>query len=275
MKGYTVREVTEMLGLPATQIRLYAATGFLSPERGSRGEYRFSFQDLVLLRTAAGLTAARISPRKVRKALRDLRTRLPIGKPLTEVRIAADGDRIVVQDGGTQWDPHSGQVLFDFAVADLAKTVAPFAKRAAEEALSSPHALSAEEWYDMGCELEITDPDAAFHAYEEALTLAPDYVDAHLNLGRLIHETGDVVTAKVHYRTAVDLDPANPTANFNLGVALEDLGDDRRAARAYEDAIAGDGDYADAHFNLAGVYERSGDREDALRHLRVYKRLMM
>ena len=56
-----------MLGLSASQIRGYTARGFLSPERGSRGELRFGFQDLVILRTAAELTAAKVPQRKIRR----------------------------------------------------------------------------------------------------------------------------------------------------------------------------------------------------------------
>lgn len=273
MKGYTVREVAEMLGLPATQIRLYAATGFLTPGRGSRGEYRFSFQDLVLLRTAAGLTAARISPRKVRRALRDLKGRLPEGKTLAGVRIAADGERVVVQDGGTQWDPHSGQVLFDFAVADLAEKVAPFARRAADEARSSPAALSAVDWYELGCELEITDSEEALDAYEQALALRPDYSDAHLNAGRIVHERGDLDLAEEYYRRAIEIAAGDPTAHFNLGVVLEDRGRLEESGDAYEESIRLDPEYADAYFNLAGIRERLGERDAALRHLKMYKQL--
>jgi hypothetical protein len=44
--SYTVREVAAMLGLKPSQVRAYAAKGFLDPERGTRGELRFGFRDL-------------------------------------------------------------------------------------------------------------------------------------------------------------------------------------------------------------------------------------
>ena len=44
-----------MLGLSAAQIRSFATKGFLQPERGPRGELRFGFHDLVILRTAGEL----------------------------------------------------------------------------------------------------------------------------------------------------------------------------------------------------------------------------
>ena len=99
-----------------------------------RPTLRFGFQDLVLLRTAKGLAEAKVPAATVRRALKKLRGQLPDGRPLTGVRIAADGRRVVVQDGAAAWNPESGQTLFDFAVADVATAAAPLAKRAAEEA---------------------------------------------------------------------------------------------------------------------------------------------
>src|ERR1700694_909034 len=103
-----------MLGLSVSQVRSYVRAGFLEPERGPRGELLFSFQDLVLLRTAKCLVSARLAPRRGRSALRKLREQLPEGRPLRGVHIRAEGDRIVVGDGRARWSPGSGQVRFGF-----------------------------------------------------------------------------------------------------------------------------------------------------------------
>src|SRR5690242_10020978 len=125
MWGYRAVEVAKMLGLSVGQVRSYVRSGFLTARRGPRGELRFSFQDLVLLRTARGLLAAEMPARRVKRALRKLKEQLPEGKELAGVHITADGDQIVVRDGGSMWQPESGQVLFDFGVAQLAEKVAP------------------------------------------------------------------------------------------------------------------------------------------------------
>src|SRR3954452_15358806 len=119
MSGYGAQEVAKMLGLSVGQVRAWVRAGFLEPERGPRGELRFSFQDLVLLRTAKGLVSQRIPPRRVRTALRKLRSQLPEGRTLRAVHIRAEGDRIVVGDGEAQWSPEDGQVLFDFSAREL------------------------------------------------------------------------------------------------------------------------------------------------------------
>lgn len=265
--SFTVREVSAMLGLTASQIRSYATKGFLQPERGPRGELRFGFQDLVILRTAGELSSAQVPQRKVRRVLERLREQLPRGRSLTAVRIAADGDRVVVRDGSAMWNPESGQSIFDFAVADVVRQAAPFVTRAAEEARERD--LDVDDWYQLACDVEITDIGQAEAAYERVLALDPTHSDAHVNLGRLLHERKAPAAAEKHYRAALKADPEHETAAFNLGVALEDLGRMREAVEAYELALALDPENTDAHYNLAGLYERRGDKATALRHLKA------
>src|SRR5439155_530683 len=126
-----------------------------------RGELLFSFQDLVILRTAKGLVAARIPTRRIRRALRRLRTELPRGRSLAELRIAAEGDRIVVSDGESTWSPESDQMQLDFAISDLATRAAPMAHRT-------------------------------------ALTIDARLADAHFNLARLYEKAGKKAAALRH-----------------------------------------------------------------------------
>jgi tetratricopeptide (TPR) repeat protein len=274
MHGYSSRDVARLLDLSVAQVRSYTRAGFLEPRRGSRGEYRFSFQDLVLLRTAKGLIAARIPARLIRRTLRKLRERLPSGRPLTAVQVAALGQRIVVRDGRTLWNPESGQTCFNFDVGELAEKVAPLARRAARRAFESSEEQTAEDWFALGRELEPSDPAKAREAYRRALELEPAHARAHINLGRLLHEAGRPDAAQTHYRLALAARPGDPTAAFNLGVALEDLGQAEEALRAYRLAVDSDPRCADAHYNLARLYEDRGRKADALRHYRAYRKLL-
>src|SRR5438045_9006917 len=109
MGGYGAREVAKMLGLSVSEVRAYVRAGFLEPTRGPRGEMRFSFQDLVLLRTAKGLVSARIAPRRVRSAPRKLKEQLPEGRPLRGGRTRAEGAGTAVGDGRAPGSPVPGQ----------------------------------------------------------------------------------------------------------------------------------------------------------------------
>src|SRR6266702_4993719 len=273
MKGYTSRDVAKLLGLTVAQVRGFARDGFLTPSsaRGGRGKLRFSFQDLVILRTAKGLVAARIPTRRIRGALRRLKAQLPRGRSLAELRIAAEGDRIVVSDGEATWTVDSGQTQLDFAVSDLATRAAPIARRTARAAQALDRDLGAEDWYELGLELEAVAPIEARDAYRRALELDTHHVDAHVNLGRLLHEQGLIEEAERHYRQALGQNPEHATAAFDLGIALEDLGRVADAIEAYRLALAADPKLADAHFNVARLYEKTGKKAAALRHLSIYR----
>lgn len=274
MRGYGTGDVAQILGLSPAQVRGYVRSGFLKPERGGHGDYRFSFEDLVFLRTAKGLLEARIGPRRVRRALAKLREQLPEGRRLTGLRVTAEGSRIVVADGSERWQPESGQALLDFGVAELAEKVAPIAREAFREAQEDADALTADDWYEWGCELETAAPPDAREAYRRAITLDPAHADALVNLGRLLHEAGDARGAEENYRRALATRPGDSVAAFNLGVALEDLGRGDDALKAYESAVLFDPDNADAHYNAASLYERQGQVQAALRHLKSYRNLI-
>jgi tetratricopeptide (TPR) repeat protein len=274
MKTYTSRDVAEILGMSVREVQAHGRAGYLTPDRGPGNRYRFSFQDLILLRTAKGLTAARVPARRISSVLRRLRDKLPRGRSLSEVRVGSEGEMIVVRDASGAWNPESGQMVFNFAVADLAKSAEPFARRGAEAARREDHSRSADEWYELGCELEATAPMEARDAYRRALELNPAHADAHVNLGRLLQEAGATQAAVEQYRAALDADERHATAAFNLGLALEDLGRRPEAISAYQRAITADPDFADAHYNLSRLYEKAGKKQAAIRHLSRYKALI-
>jgi tetratricopeptide (TPR) repeat protein len=262
-----------LLGLSRARIRTFVRSGVITPEKGARGEQRFDFRDLVLLRTAKGLLDAKIPERRVKMVLKALKSRLPLDRPLTGVQIAADGTEIVVRDGEKVWNAESGQELFDFDVVELSAKVAPLAKKAAEEARSAADELRAEDWFALALELEQTAPNDARDAYRRSLELDPANADARVNLGRLLHEAGELEAAEAHYRMALDACADHATAHFNLGVVLEDRERFDEAIHAYESAVAIDPDYRDAYWNLAKLCEGLGQKAAAIRWLKAYKKL--
>jgi tetratricopeptide (TPR) repeat protein len=276
LKSYSAAEVARILELKPGQVRAAVVAGWLEPGRGPRGELRFSFQDLVSLKTARGLFQARLPARRVRETLARLRCQLP-EEGVGAVRITVEGDRIVASDGREQWQPESGQILLDFGT--FARAGAETSAPAQPQEFARPHAPqpasgnSAEEWYRRGCESEAFDSKRAIEAYEKALQIEPDHPDAHINLGRLLHESGAAGAAEEHYRRALASRPNDPTAAFNLGVSLEDLGRRAEALDAYEKALSLDPRNADAHWNAANLCENLGRIAEALRHLKEYRAL--
>jgi len=270
MNGYSVKDVARMLDLSVGQVRSYARSGLVDPRRGDRGEYRFDFQDLVLLRTAKGLLSQRIPPQRVRNALSRLKQQLPEDGSLSSVQISAHGNRIVVQRSGHVWQPESGQTLLTF---DDEGSEGARRQPIVEPTENVSSSLDAEDWFRLGGELEHGAPEQSREAYRRALELNPRHVDARINLGRMLHEACEWEAAEKHYRLALADRGDDSTALFNLAVVLEDLGRRREAVEAYRDTVRADPEYADAYFNLARLLEQSGDRKAALRYLKTYRRL--
>jgi len=288
-RRFSLSETARILEVPAARLRALARAGFLAPQRGPIGPLSFGFQDLLLLRTTRGLVEAGVPMRRIRRMWASLREQLA-AEPLTSITVHADGDEIGATDGSGSWRPDSGQVLLNFETSELVERAADLpasgrrrnATRAdlavvadapGDAAPAAERRLSAEEWYEIGCELETSAPDRARDAYEHALALDPLMADAHVNLGRVLHVAGERGRAEPHYRQAVKLDPDDPTPHFNLGVLFEEVGRKEEAVLAYRQAIVRDPDFADAHCNLGLLLESLGRRQEALRHLMTARQL--
>lgn len=257
-----------MLGLSRTIVTGLIDEGFVAPTRGPRNEWRFTFQDLMLLRTAHALQAAKIPPRKILHSLARLKATLPRELPLTGLRITAIGADVAVRDRSGQWQADSGQLLMDFDVAPLAGSVAFLARDT-----SSPATPGAPAWFERGLALEATDPAAAEAAYRQALALAPDLEVAYLNLGAMLSDAGRFADMAALSDEAVAHCPDSALVHFNRAVALDHLERLPEAAACYEQSLALDAELADAHYNLGRLREQLGDKHGALRHFSAYRRL--
>ena len=279
---YTLRRVQAMLGLSRTVVSGLIAAGFVKPTRGARNEHRFTFQDLMLLRTAYALQASKIPPRKILRSLARLKATLPQTLPLTGLRITAVGTDVAVRDRNGHWAADSGQLLMDFEVApardvgDNGATSVAFLDHSAERRSGGPAAdpgIDAQTWFARAEALEETDPRGAERAYKEALAHRADFTDAYLNLGAMLSEAGRADEAVALYEHALALCPPSALIHYNHAVALEDGQRPLDAIASYERSLALDPTLADAHYNIGRLQELLGDARSALRHFSAYRRL--
>ena len=268
---FTLRRVQAMLGLSRGIVAGLIAEGFVAPTRGPRNEWRFTFQDLMLLRTAHTLRASNIPPRQILRSLARLKATLPDTLPLTGLRITAIGADVAVRDRDGHWQADSGQLLMDFDVAPAASSVA-FLERKGSAA--GPDGAA---WFERGAALEATDAAGAEAAYRHALALAPDLAEAYLNLGAMLSEAGrfaDLLALSEQALTrCAERCTGRPLIHFNHGVALDHLERHDAAIASYEQSLALDATLADAHYNLGRLREQLGDARGALRHFSAYRRL--
>ena len=269
MQPYGVRDVETLLRLPRSTIRALIAAGFVAPTRGPRGAWRFSFRDLIVLRTAQALVAAKVPRRRITRSMLELRRRLPETMPLSGLSIGAVGNRVVVREGSSRWRADSGQYVLDFEGDPAAGSLSVI-----EHPPVAPPLAGAHEWFDRGIRLERNDIDGAIDAYERAVVAEPTFLDAHINLGRLLHEARRYASAERAYREAIRTCGRNAVLLYNLAVLLDDLKRTVEAVVAYEQARAVDPGFADCHYNLALAYERLRRPKEALRHMARYRVLV-
>ena len=266
MHSYGVREVEKLIGLPRSTIRALIAAGFVTPARGARNAWRFSFQDLIVLRTAQALAAANIPQRRTARALKHLRGRLPGTLPLSGLAIDAHADQVVVREGGRRWHAETGQYLLAFEGDPASGSL-----RVIDTGPASP---TQDDAHAHGVALERSDRAAAVRAYQRAIAADPARIDARVNLGRLLHELGRLDEAVRTYRGAIAAGAADALLHYNLGVLIDDMDRKAEAKQAYEAALRQDPQMADAHYNLALLCEELDQPREAIRHMAQYRRLI-
>jgi tetratricopeptide (TPR) repeat protein len=261
--SYTRSEVERMIGVSRSELDYWTRLRLVLP-RARWGERFFSFSDLVALETIKRLAARRIPARRIRDAMNALETGLGRARsPLSELRISTNGKQVVVHaplTAGQPFEPLTGQFVLNFEISELARKVHTLASR------------SAEEWFEMGmeCDSSAESLGQAVEAYGKAVEAAPEWVEAHINLGTSLYQLNRMEEAREEFAAAVACEPTNALAEFNLGCVLEQLGhpDDaiKHLLRAVELAPA----LADAHLNLALAYERQGRPQETIRQLSLY-----
>jgi predicted Zn-dependent protease len=251
--AWTVSEVASMLGMTAQATRDLVTLVFEGPRD------LLTFQDLTLIRTAARLGP---STREVTtNAVSRIAKMQPRDEPLAQVTVEKVGRELVAQAGTSRWNAKTGQQLFD-----LGSPRSPWLRARAPQ-------RDAHQLFSSAVALEESDPSAAIEAYVEAVAADPRHADAHINLGRLLHQAGRLREAEAHYVAALVARPTDVTASFNLAVVLEDLGKLDDAIARYREVIEFDPSLVDAYFNLSRLYEKKGEKVSALRHLKDYRRL--
>jgi tetratricopeptide (TPR) repeat protein len=268
MHAYDTKDLERLFGLPASAVRALARSGNIQPVRRS-GRLHYSFHDLVVLRTASALRAAKISSQRINKTLQELRSALPEGSALNKISLTALGNRIAIREGQSLRESESGQYALALEIVEEKGRLHVISREDAAPAMGA--ADSADKHYARALDLEDSNPQAAQKAYELCLKSDPDHLEARINLGRLLHLAGRLAEAERVYRVGAK---ADPFIAFNLAVVLEDLQREPDAIIAYREALALDPQFADAHFNLARLYERAQDPKASLRHLLAYRRMM-
>src|SRR5258706_5526684 len=164
MHAYDTKYLERLFGLPASAVGQLTRAGHINPvRRGWRLDY--SFQDLLMVRTASALRSAKMSANGINRTLQTLRATLPAGAPSNKRALSALGNQIAIREGKMLWESDSGQYVLDLDIGEEKGGLHMIPR------LWSPpqSASSADDHYTRAFALEDTDPDGARAAYEACL----------------------------------------------------------------------------------------------------------
>lgn len=253
-RTFTLAELAEFCGLPASVLRRFVDRELLVPVRGSADCFAFRTAGTARVLAQlyrAGWTAPRIDRawRLARRVVRDA------DEALTGLLASIGQRRITVRTPDGRLVEPGGQLLFDFAAACGARPL---------PALRAP-----EDWFAIGVEAEAAGRiDDAVRAYEHATVGGG--AEAHFNLGNCYYSQRRRSDAAAQFLAAIGKAPDYAEAWNNLGVVRGELGDRDGAIAALRHALELVPHYADAHYNLAEALAVAGDLESARAHWRAY-----
>lgn len=122
--GFSRLQVANITGLTARQLNYWRRTEIIKPSNTTQGGHaRYSFTDLIALKTVKQLLEHGVSLQKIRKSILALLQYLPLQKqPFSELKVIATGDVVLVFHEGVALDAVTGQEWI-LEVADLEKEI--------------------------------------------------------------------------------------------------------------------------------------------------------
>src|ERR1700740_1867606 len=112
----------------------------------------------------------------------------------------------------------------------------------------------------------------AVETYRRVIEIAPDWVEAHINLGVALYQLGRTEEARAAFESAVRLEPDNGISRYNLGCVLEEQGRIDLAVIHLQCAAKIIPNHPDVHFNLSLDSDKRGERRLAREQWGLYLR---
>ena len=205
--------------------------------------------------------------RRVSRAISLVETQFSEGadpRPVQELRLVELGREIHVVPPGSDrpFNPFLQQWAFPF---DMPMEPAKL------HAMTGP---TPEQFFQtaLDCEERSDTLPQAIENYQRVVELAPNWIEAHINLGVAYYQLGYLSDARNSFLAAVHLDPLNGISRYNLGCTLEELGEFDQAIVHLERAAKAMPAHPDVHFNLALAYEKRNNRRAAREQWKLYLR---
>jgi tetratricopeptide (TPR) repeat protein len=115
---------------------------------------------------------------------------------------------------------------------------------------------------------------AALKSYEQAITVNPSHLEAHIYIGDAYMSLGKYKEAFAAYKEAIRIAPSNPEAHYSLGAAYNLMAMYGDAFAPFVRAINLDPGYAEAHYGIGYAYLKLENYKEALVYLKRAVKLM-
>jgi len=157
-------------------------------------------------------------------------------------------------------DPRLPGLHFELGQAILSRSTEEPARREAEKEFLQ---TLADDPADANCQYMLGEiawlrakPSEALEHYAEAVRLGPDFVDAHIAMGKALTSLGRPQEALQQQTKAVRLDPQNEAAHYRLAQAYHQLGRAEDADREF----AMFRNLRDSHLSARALYQQVQER---------------
>ena len=126
----------------------------------------------------------------------------------------------------------------------------------------------AEAHFNLGVMHQALDHlELAVESYSKAIVITPNYPDAYNNLGTVLYDLGRLESSIENLEWAIAYKHDFSEAHCNLGRSLNDYGRVDAAIKSFKEAIVHKPNYAKAYFNLALSFKDIGDKEGFLKNI--------
>jgi len=142
-------------------------------------------------------------------------------------------------------------------------------KTAGEPPTSAESKAQAQAAYNKAVQAHLTGKLAeAISEYQNALTLNPEFSQAHCNLGLIYNQQHNYAKALSEFRKSLAINPKDAITYNGIGAALRAEKDMVGAIKNWQTAVSLDPKLATAHYNLGTAYEIQKDTDRALESYR-------
>ena len=112
--------------------------------------------------------------------------------------------------------------------------------------------------------------DEAIEEYKKSISIKPDFADAYFNIGNAFKDQNKYDEAIGAYKKSIFFKPNYASAYLNIGVIYKDLGELEKSIDAYQSALSISPDYAEAYSNMGNVFKDQGKLDEAIKACLLY-----